>query len=159
MDSIIHQHMYIANKVNSHSYMITVERLCDLYIQRCFQLNHEPEWTDKQKSALIECILLGVPMMSIITINNKQKGEVVSGSRILKTIIEFKANCFELVNTTTLTKLNGCMYDDLPEYLQTVFDNFKLMFINICGNPKDIPDNIKNTVRNCFDHNEYIAIV
>ena len=72
-------------------------------------------WTTKQKSLLIESLLLNVPVPPVFLYESDlARYEVMDGQQRLSTISEFMSNEFELVGLESLKILTGRRYSQLP---------------------------------------------
>ncbi|SFR59487.1 DUF262 domain-containing protein [Anaeromicropila populeti] len=87
-------------------------------------------WGDKQKSELIESILMGLPLPIFYF---KQQDDtiyvVVDGKQRLSTLFDFLGNKFELKNLKILSFLNGRKFNDLVENLgiyQTQLEDYQV---------------------------------
>lgn len=114
-------------QVHTDSYTMSIGEMVNLY--RDGDLDIHPEfqrvyrWTEKQKSRLIESILLGIPLPSIF-VSQRPDGiwDVVDGLQRLSTIFSFlgelkqpdgkTAKPLELLSTKYLPSLEGKVWDD-----------------------------------------------
>lgn len=72
-------------------------------------------WTDKQKSRLIESLLLNIPIPPVFFFESRAaEYEVMDGQQRLNAIKEFLNNDFYLRGLTVLWPLNGLTYSKLP---------------------------------------------
>ena len=72
-------------------------------------------WTDKQKSRLIESLLLNIPIPPVYFFESEAaEYEVMDGQQRLNAIKEFFNNEFTLVGMNVLWPLNGYTYAQLP---------------------------------------------
>lgn len=72
-------------------------------------------WTDKQKSRLIESLLLNIPIPPVFFFESKAaEYEVMDGQQRLNAIKEFLNNEFSLKGLTVLWPINGFKYAELP---------------------------------------------
>jgi hypothetical protein len=72
-------------------------------------------WTDKQKSRLIESLLLNIPIPPVFFFESRAaEYEVMDGQQRLNAIKEFLNNEFVLRGLTVLWPLNGYKYSSLP---------------------------------------------
>lgn len=84
-------------------------------------------WKPKQKSELIESVIMGIPLPLIYLAEDK-RGDlvVVDGRQRLTTFIDFLSNKFRINHLKILKKLNGKNFKDLedefPEYAFAVED-------------------------------------
>ena len=107
-----------------------ISNLCDritkgrLEVQADFQRDYVWETKAELKSKLIESVLLKVPIPVIYTAEMNDGSEVVvDGQQRLRTFLEFrKKDGFKLSKLKILENLNNKGYSDLPEDLQTKFD-------------------------------------
>lgn len=76
-------------------------------------------WTLKQKSLLIESLLLNVPIPPVFLYESDlARYEVMDGQQRLSTISEFLLNDFSLTGLESLTMLSGKRYNQLPPRLK-----------------------------------------
>lgn len=70
-------------------------------------------WSPKQKSELIESILIGIPL-PILYLKEDKKGNwiLIDGRQRLSTIFDFMDNKFMLTNLTILKQLNGFFFKE-----------------------------------------------
>lgn len=92
-------------------------------------LNLRPEyqrrlrWTNKQKSLLIESLLLNVPVPPVFLYENDlARYEVMDGQQRLNTIREFLSNQFTLRGLEIISSLNGKTYARLPPKVKRGLD-------------------------------------
>lgn len=86
-------------------------------------------WSNKQRSELIESILLGIPI-PVIYLFESQFGtwQVLDGLQRLSAITDFMSGRFRLNGLTVLAELNGFVYENLPRKLQGVIDDYNFVF-------------------------------
>lgn len=88
----------------------------------------EAVWKKKQKSELIESVLMGIPLQNFY-LNENKNGEliVVDGKQRLSTFFSFLDNKFKLENLRVLQELNGLYYSDLEGKFQANLEDFQLI--------------------------------
>ena len=80
-------------------------------------------WTNKQKSLLIESLLLNVPIPPVFFFENDLASyEVMDGQQRLSAIKEFLSGDFRLRGLTILSSLNGRGYTKLPPRVRRSLD-------------------------------------
>lgn len=80
-------------------------------------------WTSKQKSLLIESLLLNVPIPPVFLYENDlARYEVMDGQQRLNTIREFLSNQFPLRGLQIVSSLNGKTYARLPPKVKRGLD-------------------------------------
>jgi len=81
-------------------------------------------WTPKQKSELIESILMGIPL-PLIYVKEDDKGVyiIVDGRQRLTTLFQFMSHEFPLQGLTVLTDLNGAYFSEMTKN-GTKFDKY-----------------------------------
>jgi len=85
-------------------------------------------WTSKQKSRLIESILIKIPLpIFYIDARDEDKWVVVDGLQRLTTIFTFIDNEFRLSNLEFLHDLNGKKFDKLERKYQRRIEDFQLL--------------------------------
>lgn len=118
-------------KISSDSYPMSVGELTNLYregelvIRPAFQRLYR--WTASQKSALIESVLLGIPLPSIFVAQREDgKWEVVDGLQRISTLLELQGLLemggvlrpqLKLAGTKYLPALEGKRWEISPESL------------------------------------------
>lgn len=101
----------------------------------------ESVWSKKQKSELIESILMGIPLPIMYFFqDNKGIKQVVDGKQRLTTLFDFLDNKFSLSELTVMPELKGKKFDDLDGLYQGKIEDYKLS-INVIKPPT--PDRIK----------------
>ena len=82
----------------------------------------------KQRSELIESILMGIPIPIIYLFETKDgKKEVVDGRQRITTLINFLNNEFSLTDLKMLPMINGKKFQDLEPILQSKIEDYQLM--------------------------------
>jgi hypothetical protein len=80
-------------------------------------------WNNKQKSLLIESLLLNVPIPPVFLYENDlARYEVMDGQQRLNTIKEFLSNQFPLRGLQIISSLNGKTYSRLPPKVKRSLD-------------------------------------
>jgi hypothetical protein len=92
-------------------------------------INMRPEyqrrlrWNDKQKSKLIESLLLNIPIPSVFLFEGEAaRYEVMDGQQRLTTIKEFMNNEFRLTSLGVLWPLNKMIYTECPPRIKRGLD-------------------------------------
>ena len=71
-------------------------------------------WKQRQKSELIESILMGIPIPLMYLFEDKNgKKQVVDGRQRISAILDFLEGKFKLNNLRILKQFNGCCFADL----------------------------------------------
>ena len=124
--------------VGFDSYDITVKQLYDMILEKMIDIAPEYQrhfvWDADRQSALIESLLLGIPVPSLFMATNKDATwDVVDGVQRLRTILNFIGNeedlkkvgiefkQLKLSNLEKLDAMNGVVYEDLPKSMQFMF--------------------------------------
>lgn len=82
----------------------------------------------KQRSELIESILMGIPIPIIYLFETKDgKKEVVDGRQRITTLIDFLNNEFSLSDLKMLPTINGKKFRNLEPILQSKIEDYQLM--------------------------------
>lgn len=84
-------------------------------------------WSNQKKSQFIESIILNFPIPPIY-LNQTKEGDymIIDGLQRTTSLIEFYNGKFALSGLDALPKYNGLYFKDLPEYLQSKFEDKKL---------------------------------
>lgn len=89
-------------------------------------------WTEKQKSELIESILIGIPIPIIYLFENELGfKQVVDGRQRLSCIFDFINNEFTLNNLNLLTDLNAKLFEQLTPQFQAKIEDYQLLAYTI----------------------------
>ena len=89
-------------------------------------------WTDKQKSELIESILMGIPIPIIYFFEDEQGfKQVVDGLQRLSCIFDFINNKFKLNKLHLLTDINGKFFEQLTPQFQAKIEDYQLLAYTI----------------------------
>ncbi|WP_135449525.1 GmrSD restriction endonuclease domain-containing protein [Planococcus citreus] len=85
-------------------------------------------WNPRQKSELIESVLMGIPL-PIFYLNESKEGKliVVDGRQRLTTFFSFLNNEFRLKNLRILEDLNNLYFADLDSKHQANFEDFQII--------------------------------
>jgi len=98
-------------------------------------------WKAKQKSELIESVLMGIPLpLMYFFENNEGVYQVVDGKQRLTTFFAYLKDEFSLGSLNILTKLKGKKFSQLEPEQQVKIEDYKLL-INIIQYPT--PDRVK----------------
>ena len=104
-----------------------VEERGEVVINPGFQ--REYVWKEKQKSELVESVLMGIPIPIFYLFEDKYgKKQVVDGRQRITTLIDFLDNKFILKDLKILPILNGKRFRDLESKLQGIFEDYQLFF-------------------------------
>lgn len=132
----------IINNTYQASYLYTRFKYAELILSPDYQRNFV--WTAKQKSRLIESILINIPLpIFYIDARNEDKWIVIDGLQRLTSIFKFMDNEFKLTNLEYLKNLNGKKFKDLDRKFQRRIDECQLLCNRIRPNtPPEIAFNI-----------------
>ena len=84
-------------------------------------------WKRKQRSELVESILMGIPIPIIYLFETAEgRKQVVDGRQRITAIIDFLNNEFPLKDLKILHELNGLRFSDLDKKLQGAFEDYQL---------------------------------
>ena len=87
----------------------------------------EDVWSIKQKSELIESVLMGLPLPMIYLFEDENANLiVVDGRQRLTTFFEYMANKFELKDLNILKDMSGMKFDKLPLSYQSKIEDYQL---------------------------------
>lgn len=88
-------------------------------------------WDVNRKSILIESVILGlpIPLIFVAEIQETGKLEIVDGSQIISTLVDFLTNKLQLQNLKTLDSLNEFYFNDLSPLRQRRFKNTPLRMV------------------------------
>lgn len=111
----------------------------ELIIDPAFQ--RRDVWNSKQRSELIESILMGIPIpvMYFFETTDGRK-QVVDGRQRITTIINYLNNKFSLKDLKILGSLNGCRFADLDPKMQGIIEDYQFN-VNIIQPPT--PERVK----------------
>ncbi len=161
----------------------TIGSLNNKYIKGSIDLQPDFQrqfvWDDKKASALIESILLGIPLPIIyFSEANDSKLTVIDGQQRLTSIFSFYAGKFpdgrefRLKSLKVLPELNRLAYKDLPQAYQEKFEDYAVRVITILkASGQDIKFDIFERLnsgsvalndmelRNCIYRGEYIDFI
>lgn len=98
-------------------------------------------WNSKQKSELIESVLMGIPI-PLFYFNEDRKGRliVIDGRQRLTTLFDFLNNKFTLKNLPIMAQFNGFKFETLDPISQSKIEDYQIQSHNI---PPNAPDKIK----------------
>ena len=125
-----------------------VDRIIKKYKNKELILNpdfqRDEVWNDKQRSRLIESILIKIPIPSFyIDARDESKWIVIDGLQRLSSIIRFVNNEYPLKNLEFLKELEDKYYKDLDRNYQRRIEDYKLTLYLIRPNtPEEIALNI-----------------
>ncbi|ORU94612.1 MAG: hypothetical protein A6F70_09400 [Cycloclasticus sp. symbiont of Bathymodiolus heckerae] len=89
-------------------------------------------WDNKQKSELIESILMGIPIPIIYLFENEHGlKQVVDGRQRLSCIFEFLNDEFKLKELKMLSNENGDVFSDLSPQLQAKIEDYQFLAYTI----------------------------
>lgn len=134
------------------SYPMSLGEIINLYRDQELIINPDFQryfrWTNRQRSRLIESILLGIPIPSIFVYQtNDGKWEIVDGLQRVSTILEFTGELRDKTNNKlpplklegieNLNKLNDLTWKTLPDSLRLDFkrSKFKIEIIQKESDP------------------------
>ena len=94
-------------------------------------------WDIEKQSALIESILIGIPLPPIFVFSNKNfEWEIIDGLQRTKTLVNFlnsiidnlkeKTEAQKLTGCSILTELNGKTLDELPQTIVNSIKNYRI---------------------------------
>ena len=84
-------------------------------------------WNAKQKSELIESILMGIPLPVLYFFQQKDgKFQVVDGRQRLTTVFQFMNNKFALTGLEILEKENTKYFKDLDPLMQSTIEDYQM---------------------------------
>ncbi len=121
------------DKIRIHTKHYSLRQAVDMIVDRDIDVAPDFQrrlvWTSKQKSGLIESLLLGIPLPSFYFSEDKDGGlQVVDGVQRLTTIFEYVSQKqFKLRETTYLDDLQGKSFDDLSVLFRRRLYNTQLV--------------------------------
>lgn len=147
-DEIENKEPYDVSKIDIVSstfqaeYMLKKYKLKELFLSPDYQRKFV--WTSKQKSRLIESILIKIPLpIFYIDARNDDKWVVIDGLQRFTTIFEYLKDGFRLSSMEYLTNLNGKKFSTLERKYQRRIEDLQLLCNFIRPNtPADIAFNI-----------------
>ena len=94
-------------------------------------------WSQKQKSELIESILMGIPLPIMYFFEDKNGiKQVVDGKQRLSALFDFMENKFTLTDLSIMSELKGKKFKDLDGINQGKIEDYKVS-INVIKPPTD----------------------
>ncbi|MGE7795877.1 DUF262 domain-containing protein [Lysinibacillus fusiformis] len=141
------------NNITTTDYSMSIGEIVNLYKDKDIDIFPQYQryfrWNIKQKSNLIESILLGIPIPPIfVSQDNDGKWDLIDGLQRLSSILEFIGvlrkdtdELYEpsvLAETQFLPALKGMQWEELSESIRRTFKRSKLSFIIVDStvNPK-----------------------
>ena len=123
-------------EIRTDSYPVSIGELTSLYKEGEMVINPKFQrffrWTDQQKTAFAESILLGIPLPPVF-VSTDENGvwNVVDGLQRLSTIFQIMGKlpgmpALRFTQARYLTELAGCEWGDLPQTLQLDFRRAKI---------------------------------
>lgn len=129
----------LRSRIQTDNYSMSVGELASLYEDGEMIINPKFQrffrWTDEQKTAFVESVLLGIPLPSIfVSADRNGVWQVVDGLQRLSTLfqvmgklrIEHGKNSFRFTKARYLTEMKGREWSDLPKTLQLDFRRAKI---------------------------------
>ena len=101
-------------------------------------------WNDKQKSRLVESLLLRIPIpVFYVAADKDENWSVVDGIQRMTTLNDYVTGKFALGNLQYLATFNGCKYEGLPRPMQRRIDETSLV-VNVIepGTPPEVMFNV-----------------
>lgn len=87
-------------------------------------------WQEQNKTEFIESILLGLPIpFMFFSDTDDGRCEIIDGAQRTSTLVSFLDNELSLSNLKRLTKLNGFLFSDLPDYFKRKFNKTTMRII------------------------------
>jgi len=117
-----------------------------IILQPDFQRNSN-RWRERQKSELIESILMGIPIPVIYMVQNERTSpneeptrQVVDGLQRLTCIKDFLDNKFTLTNLKIMPDIKGKKFSQLESVMQNKIEDYQLEIYTILP---PVPDRVK----------------
>lgn len=132
----------IVSNTYQAEYLLKKFKLGELQLSPDYQRNFV--WTSKQKSRLIESILIKIPLpIFYIDARNEDKWIVIDGLQRITTIFTYMEDEFKLSSMEYLTQLNGKKFSKLERKYQRRIEDFQMLCNFIRPNtPSNIAFNI-----------------
>lgn len=138
------------SKIDIINQPFEVESLYRMYAREPKELELSPDyqrnfvWKPKQKSKLIESILIRIPLPTFyIDTRNEDQWVVIDGLQRLTTIFTYMDNKFKLTNLEYMPELNGKYWKSLDRKYQRKIEKYSLLCNLIRpGTPSKIASNI-----------------
>ncbi len=100
----------------------------------CTEFHHANDWTDEQKSQLIESLMLHIPIMPLFFTENADGHTVVlDGIHRLTSIFEFLDEKFCLEKLVYLKEYEHCVFSELPKKYRTQILGTQLQVYELDG--------------------------
>lgn len=131
-----HQHPINLNmKEDKYSIFDICNQIDDKLIELNPNFQRGNSWNEKQKSELIESILIGIPVPPIYVYqNNNGNFDVVDGKQRLSCVNDFYKNKFKLKGLTNLDSLNDKNFKELERKDQAQIKRYQFYFYAILPN-------------------------
>lgn len=102
-----------------------VEDRKELILSPDFQ--RDSVWNQRQRSELVESILMGIPLPVIYLFETRNgKKQVVDGRQRIGTVIDFLNDKIRLGDLRILPQFNGLSFSMLPPIMQGIFEDYQL---------------------------------
>lgn len=106
---------------------VMVEKRHELELSPDFQRDNV--WDPRQKSELVESILMGIPIPVIYLFEDREGNkQIVDGKQRITTIIDFQNDSFKLKGLHIMKSCNGKDFSSLSPKLQGAFEDYQLSF-------------------------------
>ncbi len=116
-------------------------------------------WNTTKSTNLIETILINGEIPPITVMKNQDKIEVIDGRQRYETLLRFYNNKFKLkeigLQKETLKDLRDMYYEDLPENLRKIFQEYKFKVITYTANISISESDIDLVKRDLFRRYNY----
>jgi hypothetical protein len=141
---------YDVSKIDIINQPLEIESLYRMYKIKPKELELSPDyqrnfvWKSRQKSKLIESILIRIPLPTFyIDTRNEDQWVVIDGLQRLTTIFDYMDDEFKLINLDYLKHLNGKKWKDIGRKYQRKIEKFSLLCNLVRPNtPSRIASNI-----------------
>lgn len=138
------EEIYPYKNINIGRDNLSAYQLYKKYLNNIIKLDpdfqRESVWNPKQKSELIESIIIGIPL-PIFYIKENSEGDwiLIDGRQRLSTIFDFMDNKFSLSNLSILKKYNGYKFNEEKEIKNNPKSNHKdFLSSNLQGKVEDV---------------------
>lgn len=117
---------------------ITVDMFMNRYKECLNELHCSNDWDNKQKSLLVESIILQIPSICVWIRIDGNNYTIIDGAKRVKTLYQFIGGNSKLSNLEFLTELDNKTYAELPRSIQRRILETKILVYYIGPGTEDL---------------------